>query len=569
MDRWTSLRAGRSPWPTRLLVAALVVGAAVRLGPMSGAGPGQTGGSSVKLVESMGGGLHGYISMRVPPPPDGFGFGISFYSTAWPLLAAPLQSFQIGLPGTWVTPDNRGFEQPLCPPGTYARDHWPERGPSYRDVFQTIEGGTGFWASTQFASTIPKYRMNGTANCYTHEISSPGWGFGNPTPLAPDQVGLVQLSNRLVVPPDGVTFTPGTNGEVFGTAWMALPLVDPAAAFHRQPTGDRSWTLFVSAANFKGPVAFWIPDTWSAIANGYATAAGRSLDARPALMGGGAMEVNTVPYFKNADSRGVLYSRIPRIQFPVDTSNRTVLMQDVMMYSADALFSAMTSWTGASAEQVTGAFNMKGAVVPSCTSRSVSFDQGDRDRRFTLAGVDAFLQTTMLGGAGSCSYGLEWKRSPGVFPEYFRQDGDKQMLAVPSSEVPDETGLKAQVFAPAAPGKAYTSPSAAGGTWTTPGPRSKPLVITLTDGSRVTYAWYRFVDQPALQHLGLSETDKTRLQALAERIHASWPITRDYMAPPSRGRLATLDAVQIVTPPRGLEVGYVPIVTRQELPPKQ
>src|SRR5919107_4689486 len=264
-------------------------------------------GSRLGLTESMSGGLHGYISMKVPPPPDGYGFGISFYSGAWPLVASPLESFQIGLPGTWIIPDNRGYNEPLCPHGTIARDHWPDRGPSYRDVFQTIEGGMGFWASTQFGSTKPKYRMNATPNCYNDEISSPGWGFGKPEPLPDDRLGLVQISNRLIVPPDGLTFRPGLQGELFGTAWMALPIMDAAGPHHRQPTGDSSWTLFVNAANFKGPLAFYIPDTWSAIANGYPPAAGRTLDARPAVMGGGAMEVNTVPYFSNTDSHNVLY----------------------------------------------------------------------------------------------------------------------------------------------------------------------------------------------------------------------------------------------------------------------
>jgi hypothetical protein len=35
------------------------------------------------------------------------------------------------------------------------------------------------------------------------------------------------------------------------------------------------------------------------------------------------------------------------------------------------------------------------------------------------------------------------------------------------------------------------------------------------------------------------------------------------MAPPSRGTLVTLDPALLVTPPQGLEAGYVPIVTRQ------
>jgi hypothetical protein len=40
-----------------------------------------------------------------------------------------------------------------------------------------------------------------------------------------------------------------------------------------------------------------------------------------------------------------------------------------------------------------------------------------------------------------------------------------------------------------------------------------------------------------------------------------------YRAPPSTGSLATLDPALLVTPPQGLEVGYVPIVTRQEVAP--
>ena len=54
------------------------------------------------------------------------------------------------------------------------------------------------------------------------------------------------------------------------------------------------------------------------------------------------------------------------------------------------------------------------------------------------------------------------------------------------------------------------------------------------------------------------------MQSFVEKIHANWPIDRDYMAPPSSGSLATLDPALLVTPPKGLEVGYVPIVTRQE-----
>jgi hypothetical protein len=277
-------------------------------------------------------------------------------------------------------------------------------------------------------------------------------------------------------------------------------------------------------------------------------------------MGGGAIEVNTVPYFSARDRQGVLYSRIPSLLFPKDAAHRTVLMQDVLMYSAAAIYSPIRSWFDGGAA-IPGTFGAEGTLVPSCTNLPLRFDQ----QKVPMSGFEASVATTMLGKPWSCSYGLQWTSASASFPEYFRQDG-KAMAAVPASQVPEETGLTAQVFDPAVAGKPYTSPAERGSVWTLPGPARGPFTIDLTDGSRVTYSWYRFVDQPALQHLGLDAPAKARLQRIAERIHSAWPITRNYMAPPTTGMLATLDAAQIVTPPKGLEVGYIPIVTRQELP---
>lgn len=127
--------------------------------------------------------------------------------------------------------------------------------------------------------------------------------------------------------------------------------------------------------------------------------------------------------------------------------------------------------------------------------------------------------------------------------------------------MPEETRLVKEEFKLAGRGEPYTSPAT--GAWGRPGPKLGPFTAKLTDGSLVTYSWYRFVDQPSFQQYDWSEEKKAKLQALVEKIHASWPIDRDYMAPPSRGALAALDPALLVTPPKGLEVGYVPIVTRQ------
>jgi len=79
----------------------------------------------------------------------------------------------------------------------------------------------------------------------------------------------------------------------------------------------------------------------------------------------------------------------------------------------------------------------------------------------------------------------------------------------------------------------------------------------------VTFYWYRFIDQPSLQNANLSDSEKLRPQALAEKIQANWTTKREYTAPPKIGKLASLDPALLVNPPRGLDIGYVPIVTRQ------
>jgi len=136
------------------------------------------------------------------------------------------------------------------------------------------------------------------------------------------------------------------------------------------------------------------------------------------------------------------------------------------------------------------------------------------------------------------------------------------LVAIPASEVPAKTNLLNKEFALAKPGEPYTSPGK--GAWTSPGAAAGPYKVKLIDGSEVTYSWYRFVDQPSFQQYNWSQDKKDKLQAFIEKVHAQWPIDRDYMAPPTMGELVALDPALLVTPPKGMEVGYVPIVTHQK-----
>ena len=126
-------------------------------------------------------------------------------------------------------PDNSdNKDKPLAPVGTLART-WKERGPTWSSVFQTVEGGLGYWAGNHFRYGPPKFSMNATPQCYDYEVGSPGWSFFYSNEALPDnRLGIAQLSNRLLIPPDALPFAGNPNGEFLGYTWMALPFTDRA-----------------------------------------------------------------------------------------------------------------------------------------------------------------------------------------------------------------------------------------------------------------------------------------------------------------------------------------------------
>ena len=136
---------------------------------------------------------------------------------------------------------------------------------------------------------------------------------------------------------------------------------------------------------------------------------------------------------------------------------------------------------------------------------------------------------------------------------------------VSAKDVPTETGLAKLEF-PRRRGtdsKPFVTPDDANSCWKKPGPVAGPFEVKLGDGSVVTYSWYRFADQPALLNADLTDTERENLQKRVEMLHRHWTKERQYLPPPTVGTLADLDPALILTPPKGLEVGYVPIAIRQ------
>ncbi len=504
-------------------------------------------------------GLTGHLGVQVnrnQGPPPGFGYGFGFYSLIHELNQVQALGLQLGW-GSWMMPDNRSITQPLCPPGTYARDHWPERGPSYRDVYQNIEGGVGQWVSTKFPSALAKFRVNATPDCYSHQIASSAWSFGADL-LPPDKLGLAQLSNRLLQPPDGFVFRATSAATYLGNAWMALPLIPASVSPTGVPTGDQSWTLFLHAANFQGPVVFYTPETWSLLNAVDRTGVGRGHDAQPMFAGGVALEMGMVPTITSQSASGQRFRRIPRLAFPADANGESVLIQDVRFYSKAAIWDAVAQ--GFESGEAPANFVATGAVTPTLDPGTIGLTMDGARVNFDPAMFSAISLRTAGGGSG---FGFRWRGSlaPGVFPEYYEESSSGWSPL--RSAVPPETRLAEQVFLPAPRASYPALDQSASSPWRPSGWRAGPFTTTLSDGSIVQYVWYKFIEQPAIVRLGLSAATLSRLQTFVESWHQSAGLTGATIAPPTSGSLATLDDAQFVTPPTGLEKGYVPVAIRQ------
>lgn len=505
-------------------------------------------------------GLHGYIASHTTEAPTAYTEGYGFYSAIWTLTPEPIAGFQIGLPSTWIIPDNSDNTTiPLCPVGTLARDNWPERGPTYSSVFQTVEGGPGYWVGNKFHYGPPKFKMNSTPDCYNNQISTPGWQFFfSDDPLPDDVLGIAQISNRLLIPPDGLPFQGEPNGAFLGISYLVLPLT--SAYDNGYPVGEKNWTLFLNATNFKGPLACYLPETWAKISADYPFDHGRGLDARSSKrsLAGGSMEINTVPVISETDANGDSYFKIPLLQFPVNDDNRTVLAKDVSFYSKNAIYHAVLEWKNGG-DAPSGLFNRRGIYEPAIYTWPVTYRQQGKE----IKGINEIAEPTVFTGK---EFGLQWSASldneRGYFPQYFKDSADLR-VAIDPEELPESTNLIYRNF-----NKPYDHPAPyhteLTGAWRTPGPVSGPHYAHLTDGSTAIYFWYRFIDQPVFQQFDWSAEKKDSLQQLIEAMHENWPIDQDYMRPLSSGELVSFDQALFVTPPTGLEIGYVPIVIRQE-----
>ena len=508
--------------------------------------------------------MAGYLLVPNDNVPETFNAGFSMYVAAWPLLAEyPGSRFQTGLFGTWM--------------------HAQYDGPAPEKVYSDIEGGLGWWRDTRFATTTPKFIMGGVALNFSAWANGPGAGKGRDWDRPSGKYGVAQLSPWVVWPPDGLNLKQGTCGELLGYGYLPLPLTSAKAitAGKRVPTGNHCWTLFLNAGNFKGPVAFFTPYFFSHVTVDHPDLAGLFLDSRPSNPNRALqMETQYVPSAQVTDRQGETYARIAPTSFPRGPQGHSVVVHRVTAYTKQALWDAVEAWFA-------GGPPARGEIAPGASVVHVFPGRGGATWRIYTSTVPREERAPIAWSSFATpfapdpnSFGYRWneelvttKDTPDgalvTLPEYFRlaQDGQKpRWVAVDPKDVPVETGLARAGFSRPdhARPEPYITPDDPESCWKKPGPAAGPFQAYPGDGSVVTYYWYRFADQPALLNADLTDEEREVLQTRAEKLHRLWRKDQTYLEPPGLGQLADIDPALIVTPPAGLEVGYVPIATRQE-----
>lgn len=515
------------------------------------------------------GNVGGYMIVQTEKVDPSYNAGFSIYSAAWPLLKDyPGSSFQSGLFGTWM---------------------FPLRDPSIKEkLYSDIEGGLGWWHNTHYGTVTPKFIMGGVQLGFAGWANGPGAGKGRDWSHPNGKYGVAQLSPWVLFPPDGLNLKNGTCGEMFGYGYLPLPFTEEKSvtAGKNVPTGNQSWTLFLNTENFKGPLAFFTPYFWSEVTVDNPKVSGLFLDILPSNANKAfQMETQYIPAARATDAKGNTYVRIVPTQYPVGPDGSSDLINRLMVYNRKALWDGVNAWFKGG-EAVNGTIDTSGAFMQKFKQgvRSTWKIYGDDIPKPKQASMDINMHLN-ANATDATTFRIDWnsslvkkrKTKNGellILPEYYRlqkEEGDSigKWIAIVPEEVPAETGLKKINFtvknSDEMEPQGYVTPEDKASTWKTPGPGAGPFKVKIGDGSTVTYYWYRFADQPALLNADLTKEEREEMQKRVEKIHRTWTREREYLPPPTVGKLASIDPALIVKPPKGFEIGYVPIVTRQEM----
>lgn len=468
----------------------------------------------------------------------------------------------------------------------------------------------GYWMYTLETQHV-KWMMPASTNM-NYEIFGGTFIHNRPQPCT-TLGGAVRVSNRLLVPNDYLSFSGDTIDGFVGYMLSRTPIGK------RSDTDNANyWTIVVDTENFAGPVLYMSAWFWDSRINWSPKSVSWS-DPR-ALVGyiaqgfEGGMGAITA-----SDADGSTWMRTNQWALPLDQDDgalTSTLFTGHSQYSSDwaaAALEPMLSGSGSSSQQTPSAVRdaaMSSRSTPECSSPwsgvgfSVGLDLGDEEIVWEDLGVgtvsEAFSEGAENRSAGcsttltiddarlDCESTAGWCEGD----RYLKLDAQGTPTVVSEADVPAGVrgALELRSFQPSrANDGRYLGPPAAteAACFDTPGPAPADprLYCTRTEtGLWLGFQWYRFVDQPELNQVFASlpaderEEAKCYMQTRIERLHAAQQAGSElpswFEPPQGEGTLpgdkAALDPSLLVTPPAGMEVGFVPITVferKREKPP--
>jgi len=466
----------------------------------------------------------------------------------------------------------------------------------------SIEGGMGYWMYTVETPHV-KWMLPGATNA-NYEIF--GGTFLNDRPQACSTLGgAVRISNSILIPNSFVHFDQGSDGI---DGFMGYMLT-------RTPIGKRStednanyWTIIIDALNFSGPVMYMSAWFWDSRINWNPKSVSWSDHRALITYIAQGFEGSIGTHVLTHPNSGRKWIKTSQIAFPKDNgSDTTTLFTGHSQFDIDwaaVAMEPMLSGTGSVESQKPSYIMqsyMKDRVKPECNTPNedsawgLETDETNDEPETDIGGfgigdevpADAtFLETS---DAASChtrltltTKKLKCKSEFCKTRRYIRQrkKGSKY-VPIPDGKVPKyiTKALNLLRFEPTKLNDGrYLGPPAKTEKvcFDTPGPSPSDsrLYCTRTQsGTWLGFKWYRFIDQPELNQvfasMGESERDSARcfMQARIERLHEAQNsgegIPRWFDAPQGAGDLPKtkvgIDPALLLTPPEGLEKGFVPI----------
>jgi hypothetical protein len=207
---------------------------------------------------------HDDVGGNYPSGGNGFSFGHSFYVKVFRYLdmIPGHTTGQSGIFGQWI----QDFNNDRPNPDDYTPMPW-----------NSIEGGL-FAQEKTGRHRYPVFMIGASTHMYNPNSDvSGGWGFFEQA-IGCEFLSRVQLSNRVIVPPNHVQFDEtqeqegdGTElGNYFGASWAALPIfggknrTDSELGTHHPNFGDDegelSWTFTIDSEQFSGPLVSFVPE---------------------------------------------------------------------------------------------------------------------------------------------------------------------------------------------------------------------------------------------------------------------------------------------------------------------